>query len=203
MCVWVYSRGPPFSYPAWCTFNSSAAGALVECLAVFLRLKGRTNVSLLFPFWLLIGGVDFKSSVYDWYDYSRARRLELFFLLPFLFIQSGYYHHLPTSRIGNRLQILKILKVNSPCCAIENVISFWLAKLINGDDRGREKANTGRRLTRKIIRKSREKLTVRTLSSSVVQVDDCHDNMTLYEAVLSCQLNEPPCQPLSLGREVN
>jgi hypothetical protein len=46
MRVWVYSRGPPFSYPTWIQlFNGwSTCG----CLAAFPRLKGRVKYSLFF-----------------------------------------------------------------------------------------------------------------------------------------------------------
>ncbi len=41
-------------------FNSAAEGALVGCLAVFPRHKGRTKLISILPFWLF-GGVDYES----------------------------------------------------------------------------------------------------------------------------------------------
>jgi hypothetical protein len=47
MCVWVYSRGPPFFLSCLCLVCSTLQG-MDRCLAVFTRLKalkGRNNLS--------------------------------------------------------------------------------------------------------------------------------------------------------------
>ncbi len=61
MCVWVYSRGHPFPYPAWCNWTLQRMdGALADVWPYFPVIKvGKTFISI-FQFWLF-GGVDCKS----------------------------------------------------------------------------------------------------------------------------------------------
>ncbi len=49
MCVWVYSRGRPISYPAW-WIQLFCGWISFGCLAVFPRHKGRKTASLFFLF---------------------------------------------------------------------------------------------------------------------------------------------------------
>jgi hypothetical protein len=83
--MWVYSRGLPFTYPSW--WIQPCGWSTCGCSAVFPRLKGRTNSSLLsiLPVWQF-GGVDFKSICSTEYDYSWAMQLVETVIFPCLII---------------------------------------------------------------------------------------------------------------------
>ncbi len=92
MWMWVYSRGPPIPYPAWWIRLIFCGWSSCGCLAVFPRLKGRTNVSLFFPWWLSAGDVDYKSLHSTVYDYSWARRLTVQLFSLAVFVDSVRVH---------------------------------------------------------------------------------------------------------------
>jgi hypothetical protein len=75
MCVWVYSRGHLFSYPAWRI--QPLCGSRRGSLAVFPRLKGR-KIYLYSIWWW------FKSWHSTDYDYSWAMRLTSFLFAVFV-----------------------------------------------------------------------------------------------------------------------